>query len=365
MSDFLIVGGGVIGLSLAWELARRGGQVRVLEGGHYAKASWVGAGILPPPLTLASHDPVEQLRCHSHRLHVEWSQRLLAETGIDNELDTCGGIYVATSAAEAASLHVNMDQMRLDGVRVEPLDVTALGCLEPSLLPVTGKIEAAYLLSDEMQLHSPRYLDALTLACRQLGVEMEMREVTGLRSVGGRVSVMSGESESTAEQICLCAGARTPELLAKLGHHLPVEPWRGQLVIWECARPPLKRVLNEGHRYLVPRRDGHLLAGATVEDVGFTEAVTKQALDSLKEFSLVWLPQLGQQTVKRVWAGLRAGSPDGRPYLGRVPGYDNLSVATGHYRSGLHLSTGTAVCMAQLLLDDTCDVDLSPFRLNR
>jgi glycine oxidase len=124
-------------------------------------------------------------------------------------------------------------------------------------------------------------------------------------------------------------------------------------------------VVNEGFRYLVPRIDGHLIVGATVEDVGFDSRTTEDAIDELREYSCQLVPALRNETVKQTWAGLRPKTPDGIPFMGRVPGYTNLSVATGHYRSGLHLSPATAVFMRQLLLDDKTDIDPAVFRLNR
>lgn len=367
MRDFLIVGAGVIGLSLAWELARRGQSVMVVDGSHGARqTSWVGAGILPPPQIHAIHDPLERMRAEAHELHVQWSRQLLATTGIDNELHRCGGVYLARSKGEATAMRAAMGQLETDGVVVENLSAKELVRLEPELERLGDDIEAAYRLPDEMQVRPPRHLRALREACRQQDVLLrDGCPVTALRCVGDRVEAFHGDERLAADQVCLCAGTWTGQLLEGLNVHLPVEPWRGQMILWKTATPLLSNIVNEGYRYLVPRKDGHLLAGATVEDVGFDDGTTDEAIAELRQFSHGLLPGLRSASVQQTWSALRPGTPDGRPYLDRVPGTANLAVAAGHFRNGLHLSTATAVFMAQLLLDDRPDLDLRAFRLQR
>ena len=366
MHDCLIVGGGVIGLSIAWELSRRGTTVAVVDGQLSPhQTSWVGAGIFPPPQVLAKHDPLEQLRALSHPLHEQWSRELLSETGIDNQLQESGGIYIARSPAEAASLRVAMHQLAEDGVSVQELTRSDLQRLEPNL-HVSHEIRASFRLRNEMQLRSPLHLNALTAACEQRDVEI--RSDFAVTSVRHEQNTFVAESESgsvSAKSVCLCAGAWTSDLLKPFGVVLPVEPWRGQMILWKTDEPLLTNIINEGHRYFVPRRDGHLLVGATVEDEGFSTETTPEALAELSKFSCELIPALSEHQVKRSWAGIRPGTPDGRPYLDEVPGVTNLFVATGHFRSGLHLSPITAKCMADLMIDGESKIDLSAFRIQR
>ena len=367
--DFLIIGGGVVGLSVAWELASRGQSVCIVDRQEFGRAtSWVGAGIFPPALAEAKHDALEQLRHASHQLHVDWSQRLATETGIDNQLRKCGGIYIARDAGEAASLRVSMQLAADDGVVVEEFSISELIAAEPSLEPIATEIKLAFRLPNEMQLRSPRHLKALTEACRKSGVAMMPNTpVTSLRVDGERVSSIETDTSASlsAREIVLCCGPWIPELLAPVGFNLPVEPWRGQLILWKTKTRLVTHVINEGFRYLVPREDGHLLAGATVEDVGFDLTTTDDAVEELRAYSCSLVPALEQYEVARAWAGLRPKTPDGLPFMGRVPGFENLSIAAGHYRSGLHLSTGTAVFMADLLLHDTPPTNALAFRLSR
>lgn len=366
--DFLIVGGGVIGLSIAWELACRGKQVCIVDRQEFGRAtSWVGAGIFPPPLSGVRFDDVEQLRSQSHALHPEWSKRLLAETGIDNELRGCGGLYFARRAGEAVSLRVAMQEAAEKGVLVEELSREELTAFEPKLGPFTNQIKAAFHLPQEMQIRSPRHLDALIEACSGRNVEMIANtQVADLVVTNQRVSeVRTKSNRLVADEVILCGGPWSAELLAALDIVLPIEPWRGQLVLWKTPRPLLSKVVNEGFRYLVPREDGHLLAGATVEDVGFDCQTTEEAIEGLRAYSCELVPELEEHEIVQAWAGLRPKTPDGSPFMDRVPGIKNLSVATGHYRSGLHLSPATAVFMAQLLLDDTPPSNSAAFRIHR
>ncbi len=369
MHDFLIVGGGVVGLSLAWELSRRDQHVLLVDRQRPGTAtSWVGVGILPPPQTLATHDSLEQLRALSHRLHPQWSKQLCDETTIDNELIRCGGLYVARGVGEAVSLRAAMQQAQEYGVRVEELAINDLVRYEPALAEVAQEnVKTAFRLPDEMQLRSPRHLQALERACLRNGVEIRANvRVQEIEVAHGKtVSVRTDAGTLGAGSYILATGVWTKPLLEPLGYHVPIEPWRGQVLLWKTTEPLLSHVVNEGFRYLVPRVDGHLLAGATVEDVGFDCETTEEAIAELREFSCSLLPVLRRETVARVWAGLRPGSADGLPYLGWVPGLENLAVAAGHFRSGLHLSPAPAVVMSQLLLGEKPEVDLGPFRLNR
>ena len=368
MLDFLVVGGGIVGLSLAWELAQRNKTVGVVDRRALGTStSWGGAGILPPPRVGATSEPLEALRADSHRRHMEWSERLREEVGIDNQLRRCGGIYFARSTGESIALQAEMQQARQEGVCCEQLSIEQLLDREPSLQSIAGKIGIAYELPDEMQIRAPQHLRALIAVCEKLGVQL-LSDVDVSEFETASDTIISARTQAAplkARHFCVCSGAWSAKLMGKLGVALAVEPWRGQLLIWQTPQPMFSRVINEGLRYFVPRQDGVLLAGATVEDVGFDLRTTQDAMDELTEFSVQILPELAGRKPKRAWSGLRPKTPDGCPYMGRVPGFANLSVCAGHFRSGLHVSPASAVFMAQLLLDDTPPFDVSPFRVQR
>jgi len=368
MDDVLILGGGVIGLSLAYELARGGARVRVVDRGLPGQeASWAGAGILPPAIQRPNDHPYQQLTGLSHTLHRQWSEQLREETGVDNGYRRSGGLYVARTREETEALREVANDFRDRGIEVEEVSPGSLGDMEPALAAAAPAIATALLLPDECQLRNPRHLKALLLACASRGVTVEAGvEVEQCHLRGGRIdSLAANGGVLRAKRYCVAAGAWTRILLARLGLALAIKPIRGQIVLLAAPRPVLQRIVNEGSRYLVPRPDGRLLIGSTEEDAGFEKRNTAAAVGGLIEFAASLAPVLASASVERVWSGLRPATRDGLPYLGSVPGIDNLFVAAGHFRGGLHLSTGTAVVMACLLRDEAPPIDLAPFRLDR
>jgi glycine oxidase len=165
--------------------------------------------------------------------------------------------------------------------------------------------------------------------------------------------------------LLIANGAWAAELLCPLGYILPVAPVRGQIVLFNPGRPVISRVLMVGKRYLVPRSDGRILVGSTEEpEAGFVKANTPEGVNGLIEFACGLVPALRDAPVETTWAGLRPGSPDGLPFIGPVPGYDNLFAAVGHGRAGVQLSIGTAHMVADLILGRP-NPDAAAFRLDR
>src|SRR5262249_34892770 len=150
-----------------------------------------------------------------------------------------------------------------------------------------------------------------------------------------------------------------------LGISTGIMPIRGQMVLFKCSTPQIRHIINEGPRYLVPREDGHVLVGSVEEEAGFDKRTTDTVIADLTQFAYGVAPTLRAATIESSWAGLRPGTFDGFPYLGAVPGLSNAFVAAGHFRSGLYLSTGTARLMAELMMGQTPDIDITPFRIAR
>lgn len=366
MSDCLIVGGGVIGLSLAYELAGHGMRVRVIDSGQPGReASWAGAGILPPACA-AVDDPIEQLAALSNDQHRQWSEDLRATTRIDNGYRRSGAIYLARDVHEAKRLEAFADLARERNIAAELLSPSALGDREPALRP-SGTVARAYLVSDECQIRNPRHLKALVIGCLNRGVEITAGATADHFEIrGDRVrAVHTNLGPLEAEAVCLTSGCWTGAVAQKLGVRAAIKPVRGQIVLLSQARPLLARIVNEGSRYLVPRDDGRLLVGSTEEDAGFDRSTTAGAIAGLLEFALSLVPELERAHIERSWAGLRPATHDGLPYMGRVGGLENAYVAAGHFRGGLQLSTGTAVVMSQLIRGQRPQIDLTAFRLDR
>jgi glycine oxidase len=358
--DVLIVGGGVIGLTTAWFLARAGARVTLVDKGDLAQeSSWAGAGILPADSLAHARTPLEQLRAHSVALFPALSAELRELTGIDNGYCRCGGLEFLRPLGEAAA-----EEWHAEGMKLERLEPPALAQLEPALAPGLG---AALLLPDMGQLRNPRHLQALQVACAQRGVRFRPGcPVLDFARTGQRiVAVETPAGRLAADRFLLTAGAWSDPLLDKLGWRPGIQPVRGQMVLLRCEAPPVRRVLLWGSRYLVPRLDGRVLVGSTEEHAGFDKRTTAQAVADLIGLAVQLVPALGEAPVERCWAGLRPGSPDGLPYLGPVPGWDNVFVAAGHFRAGIQLSPATALVMKECLLNEPLTVPLEAFRLDR
>ena len=370
MPDCLILGGGVIGLSIAYELSGHGLDCQVLERGQVGReSSWAGAGILPAANLDTAIDPIDKLRGLSHRLHPQWAMELKDQSGIDTGYRQCGGIYLARGAGEAASLAGMKKMLGEEEIDCQELDPEQLVQHEPQLekLARSGELRSAYRVAAESQLRNPDHLAALKVACQKRGVSIqEQVDVTGFSIQGGKLGYLEAGGEKwPAESFCIAAGAWTARMPNQLGIQHGLLPVRGQIVMFRSMQPLLTHVVNVGSRYLVPRDDGRLLVGSSEEEAGFVKETTTRVTGELKKMALDLVPALENSEVERCWSGLRPGSFDGFPYLGRLPGVDNAFVATGHYRSGLHLSTGTAVIMSELIRGDKLSLDPSPFCLER
>jgi len=370
MADCCIIGGGIIGLSIARELAGRGRTVRVLvREPRRATASWAAAGILPPTPDRPDAGPADALTIWSDRLHRQWAVELRDETGVDNGLRACGGLYVGAGPAALERLAEESRVWREAGAACDLLDARGIAACEPALAGVVarGGIAGGYLLPDEMQIRPPRHLEALERSCAGRGVEIThdatVREIV---ADAGRVVAVVADVAGVRERIdvatcVLAAGAWSGGLAEPLGLRIVTKPVRGQIALFALPRRVLDRVVNRGLDYLVPRDDGTLLAGSTIEDAGFDASTRDDAIDRIVGVARDLLGDIGLDRPDMVWAGLRPGSADGLPFIGRTPACANAFVAAGHFRAGLHQSTGTAILVADLVEGRAPTIDVAPF----
>lgn len=358
--DILILGGGVIGLTTAYFLAKAGERVRLIDRGDLGlESSWAGAGILPPGDPRQAHSPFDRLRAHSAVLFPKLAEELRDATGIDNGYRRCGGFEFLGASADAAA-----EEWRGEGITVETLAEGDARKLEPALAPGLGQ---ALLLPDMAQLRNPRHLKALIAANQSLGVMLmpgcaahgfivEKNRVQGVRTSGDILR---------ADHYLVATGAWTDGLLDPLGFRPGIQPVRGQIVLLQPTAPLLKRLLLWGARYLVPRPDGRVLIGSTEERAGFDKRTTAAAIQDLLRLGIALVPGLAQAALEQSWAGLRPGSPDGLPFVGPFPGIDNLFVAAGHFRAGIQLSPGTALVLKEMLLQEPLTMSVEAFALDR
>lgn len=376
----IVLGGGVIGLSIAFELSSRGQNVVLIEQNKFGrKASWAGAGILMPANRQTAIHPMEHLESIGHDAHRQWSKKLLQQTGIDNGFRQCGGLYIARTDGESASLTGLLLEWKERRIEFQQLDFAEFSNRFEHLAASTTDNASfkAVWVPGESQFTNPFHIKALIAACERLGVEMV--EECGPASVNvsqsrvESVSIAGSSADSfTGDNFFFAAGPWTEELVKPLGVPLPMQPVRGQIAMYKIDTDHLPNdklangpIINEGSRYLVPRTDGHILAGATIEEAGFDCQTTPSEVAGLRNWAQSVTPQLNETTFVKSWAGLRPGTYDGFPYLGRFESFENALVATGHFKTGLQLSTATAIVLADLVEGKDPAVDLKPLSPSR
>lgn len=338
-ADIVIGGGGVIGLTLAYTLLRRGVRVTVLDDAAVRRpASWAGAGIIPP-----GNERSEWLRGFSSGAFPRFSDDLLHLTGVDNGYIRCGGL-------ERGVGDETVQLWRREGLRFE-----------------TRSASAGYFLPDYAQVRNPRHLQALRRAIASLGGALRPdTPIRAWKTAGDRVrAAVTPAGTILASQFVVASGAWSPQLTQHLGWTPDIVPIRGQIVAFRAAADLLPHLILDGKRYLVPRFDGLILAGSTEESAGFDDATTPAGVRELTEFAAAAVPELADAPIERAWAGLRPGNRDGRPTLGRIPGWANAFVAAGHFRSGIQQSPATAELLASLLLGEPPPTDPRPFAPDR
>jgi glycine oxidase len=351
-ADVVIVGGGVIGLSIARELARRGVRdIALCDQGEPGKeVSWAAAGILAPQVEANSANDFFQLACASRDLYPEFARELREETAVDVELDTTGTLFVGFTEDEESELRQRYDWQRRADLRVEWLDSNDVRSLEPD---VSDQVRCALRFPDDWQVENRKLVEALIVSNGKLNVQLIPNcEVTSLRIDGNRVAgVETANGIITAPTILLCAGAWTSsvETSADAAAQVEIEPVRGQMLCFKPEQTIARHVVYGREGYLVPRRDGRVLAGSTSEHVGFDKRVTNEGSHGIRLMAAKFVPALASVPTVDSWAGFRPRASDDLPVLGPDSEIEGLFYATGHYRNGILLAPITAQVIADLL----------------
>ncbi len=371
LPDVLVLGGGIIGLTSAYLLAKSGLSVRVIDRQEMGReASWAGAGILPPYGDPAlARPPMDALRAVSVAGFAAFSEELPTANGYR----VCGGIEALDADAEYTLPLWDAEKIAYERISAEELKRLEPHCADltprPPLRSGEGEISRLFHLPGFAQLRNPRHLRALITACQNQNVELiagcpveswkfDRGRVVGLFDSTGRLHGAGAYLVST--------GAWAGGCLRSLGCGFGIHPVRGQIVLYSGAERLLSRVIIEGKRYLVPRGDGRILAGSTEEpEAGFAKATTPAGESDLRCFAENWIPALARATVEQSWAGLRPTSADGLPAIGPVPGHPNVFAAVGHGRAGIQLSLGTARLMLQHVTGGELPAYADAFRLDR
>lgn len=363
--DVLIIGGGVIGCSIAYHLALRQLKVALIERDQLATgASGVAAGMLAPQVEAPFDDAFFALTLQGREEHLPLAEALLEDVGLDVERRTTGILRVARDEAERVELQRRQRWQVARGLRAEWLEPGDLGACEPLLDGVTGRLLAGGLwLPDEAQVRSPRLVQALAAASVKRGAQLqEGIWATALEIARERVvGVRTPTGLRSAGTVVLAAGVWSADLARSSGIPLPVTPVKGQVVTLRASQRSPRRVIWSGECYLVPKPDGQVILGATEEDGNYDRRPTLAGLGALAEAALEFLPAAGELVVEGMWAGLRPAAPDRYPIVGRAPGIENLILATAHFRNGVLLGPLTGRWVAQLIQEDTLAPELAPF----
>jgi glycine oxidase len=349
--DVAIVGAGIVGCSIAFELAKAGMQVCVLErGGIGEESSAAAAGMLSGQHGVTNLGTRYQLHVEARELHAQLADELRELSGIDVGFCRWGLLELLFTPGEIRAADRCYAVQTQAGLRVERLSREETLTLEPALSP---DLQGSIRYVDEAHVHNGRLTVALAEAARRTGAELcsDAPAVALVRERERVIGVRTPTETVYAEAIILANGAWSSDLVRPLGVMLPVKPVRGQMLAVRTVPRVVNQIVYGRHMYLVPRPDGETLVGATVEDVGFRKEVTLAGLEELIQAGRRVAPGIMGEPMVRAWAGLRPGSPDGLPLVGPLEGLPGLLLAVGHHRNGILLGPMTGVLLKQWLVD--------------
>lgn len=339
--DVIVIGAGIIGLATAERLLAQGATVTILERNKVGQeSSWAGGGILSPLCPWDYSDDVTRLTSYSSMLFPAWVSALQETTGIDTEFETSGMLVLPPFDKQVAQLWCTTH-----GVSIEEKVITL------PFIPASEtvkdnhqQIANALFLPNIAQVRNPCLLRALQKRVTALGGKIiENCTVREIKATRQKVqSVITTDGVIQADQYIVTAGAWSQEILGRHALNLDIRPARGQMLLFKFVSPPLHNILLQNNLYLIPRRDGHLLIGSTLEDVGFDKKTTAMARHDLFQRAQKLLPMLNDMPIKKQWAGLRPASPQNIPTIGQHPLLNNLYINSGHFRYGVTMAPASA-----------------------
>jgi glycine oxidase len=364
-TDIVVVGAGIIGCAIAYELARRGASVQIVDDRPAGMgATQASAGVLAPYIEAAEGSPLLELTVRSLDLFDSFVARLNAVTGVSIAYRRTGTLDIATEEERIRRFGATAEMLARRGVAAELLDRQAARTEEPY---VTDEVLGGLLIPSHGFVAATELTRALAGAARRHGAQLiERGRVRRISRAGDDLIVETDRGSLAGNGVVMAAGSWAGDIeIEGVPVRVPVRPVRGQLLQLGWSGPTLRRVTWGERCYLVPWEDGTLLVGATVEDAGFDERTTTAGVRDLIEAACELVPHAWAASFVAARAGLRPASMDELPIIGASSVLPNLMYATGHYRNGILLSPLTAELVADAMLENRLDPLLETTRPQR
>jgi glycine oxidase len=338
-SDCLIIGCGVIGMTTARELAMRGLSVAIFDKGEIGKEASLAAGGILSSMRPWSENPGSLVLSNQGKAcYAEFVAELKQHTGIDAEYYRSGLLMINQGDVEKTRQWATQNQITFsENTKNYPADMN---------IPAQS-----VFLPDIAQVRVPYLLKALLASLRELKVTIfENSPITALGSIDGKCKyVMFGREKVYADNIIVTAGAWSEQALGANNDDIKIKPVLGQMLCVKFAKQALEFILLDGGYYFIPRLDGHVLIGSTIEDVGFNQATTLAARDNLMLWASSLWPEIAEAEFVSHWSGLRPATENGEPYIGKLSAYENVYINAGHFRKGILQAPASASKIADMI----------------
>ena len=356
----VVIGGGIIGLLTAHYLQTEGERVILLEQGQLGKeSSWAGGGILSPLYPWHYPDAVNVLAWKSQQLYPDLVQDLKIQSGIDAEINQCGLLMLDPKEIDPATAWAKLHGVNLQIVGKNEVQ-QRIPAISPHCLP-----NHSIWMPDIAQVRNPRFLKALVASLRMRGVELyENSPVDNFVIADQQIrAVVTDKSEFPCSTATVACGAWSHQVLENWLPKLAVEPVRGQMILFKANPKVLSTMLMQHAQYLIPRRDGRIIMGSTLEYTGFDKATTEDAFTLLKNTAIQLIPALADFNIEQHWAGLRPGNVRQIPFICQHPSVRGLFINTGHFRNGVVTAPASARLLVDQILNKPILINSSPFSI--
>ena len=363
MSDILVVGGGVIGMLTARELLLAGCSVTIIEKSQLgSESSWAGGGIISPLYPWQYSDAVNELAKWGQNNYPALIEEIESVTNLQAELIQSGLLILDSEETPEAKIW-----SKKWGSNLHIIERDKIHQIEENLSSARVSKDQAIWMPDIRQVRNPKLVKVLKKYLIEKGVKIiEGQEVKKLLVRNNEVDgVVMGEGKIYSNNVLISGGAWSANILKSIGFSLNVEPVKGQMILFKARKELVKNIILTRQRYIIPRRDGRVLVGSTLEYTDFDKSTTSEAKDELINEAISIIPELEEYQVEHHWSGLRPGSCEGVPYICEHPDLSGLYINTGHFRNGVVLGPASARLMADIILKRIPVIEKEPYRYSK